>query len=183
MLWESGKMFKNHPQHMALLWRQNLLSVGDGHHVMFMPVGRSTSLSHWQQPTVQRKTITHWLQSNKLPTVLNFLPLFWHLWEIIFNSVPLRCLLKSCQCSKKLRLMLPYFSDKTGKGAVFFFHLKYNDPLQTYSQFFCGLRVSKTGFTQCYKAKPEGLEVKKESRHWTTNIWETLTYPFPLVAS
>lgn len=23
-------------------------------------------------------------------------------------------------CSKQLRLMLPYFSDKTGKGAVFF---------------------------------------------------------------
>lgn len=47
---------------------------------------------------VQPKIAPHQLQSNKLSTVLNFLLLFRHLWEIIsYISVPLRCLLKSCQ--------------------------------------------------------------------------------------
>lgn len=44
------------------------------------------------------------------------------------------------ECSKQLRLMLPYFSDKTGKGAVFFFSktmIRSGDTLSTVSLWVC----------------------------------------------
>lgn len=83
--------------------------------------GLYMSAIHWESTVMQLKIVTHWLQSNKLLSVLNF---------FAFVPTPLRdnflhfCSLKMpleimSECSKQLRLMLPYFSDKTGKGAIF----------------------------------------------------------------
>lgn len=83
--------------------------------------GLYMSAIYWESTVVQLKIVTHWLQSNKLLSALNF---------FAFVPTPLRdnflhfCSLKMpleimSECSKQLRLMLPYFSDKTGKGAVF----------------------------------------------------------------
>lgn len=76
----------------------------------------------WESTAVQPKIVPHRLLSNKLLSVLNFFafvptPLrdnFLH-----FSSLKMSLEIMS-ECSKQLRLMLPYFSDKTDEGAAFF---------------------------------------------------------------
>lgn len=86
------------------LLRWDAVFVCNGDHVIFVLVGRWLYISviYWKQSTaVQLKIVTHGLQSNKLSTVLNFGLFFQHLWEIAsYISVPLRCLLKSCQSAQ-----------------------------------------------------------------------------------
>lgn len=84
--------------------------------------GLFMSVIFWESTVVQPKIVTHWLLSNKLLSVLNFFafvptPLrdnFLH-----FSSLKMSLEIMS-ECSKQLRLMLPYFSDKTDEGAAFF---------------------------------------------------------------
>lgn len=59
------------------------------------------------------------------------------------------------ECSKRLRLMLPYFSDKTGKGAVFFSKtmIRCGDALS--AVFLWVVSVREWIHSQCYKAEPQ----------------------------
>lgn len=108
--------------------------------------------SHRQQSiVVQLKIVRHWLQSNKLSAVLNFLPLFQHLWEIIsYISAPLRCLLKSCQSvQSNSRWCCPISVTRQARE-------QYSSPkkktqrsaLEIHTALpFCGLWVCKSGFS------------------------------------
>lgn len=64
-----------------------------------------------------------WLWSGKLLSVLNFcfafVPAPWRDNSSHFCSLKMPLEIMS-ECSKQLRLTLPYFSDKTGEGAHFF---------------------------------------------------------------
>lgn len=60
--------------------------------------GLCVSFIYWESAIETLKIVTSWLQSNKLSSVLNRFFFSSNTWEIIsYVSVPLRCLLKSCQ--------------------------------------------------------------------------------------
>lgn len=59
------------------------------------------------------------------------------------------------ECSKQLRLMLPYFSDKTGKGAVFFSKTMIRCGETLYTVFLWAVSVGEWIHSQCYKAEPQ----------------------------